>query len=107
MPIIRGNDADPIDYCCCHYSSQPLHQSGKPCRMHGAYNDMCLIPPFQICRMADGDLTLAKRASSVTAIGRVRSHIGIPGNEKADQRAAYESALGRIAVVGRQQQEQA
>ncbi|KAF8427058.1 hypothetical protein EV426DRAFT_686704 [Tirmania nivea] len=40
---------------------------------------------------------LHKRAHLETAIGWVRSHIGIPGNERADQRAAYESALGRIA----------
>ncbi|KAF8437771.1 hypothetical protein BGX38DRAFT_1273896 [Terfezia claveryi] len=42
---------------------------------------------------------LARRASlaTATAIGWVRSHIGIPGNEKADRQAAYESALGRIA----------
>ncbi|KAF8427706.1 hypothetical protein EV426DRAFT_682711 [Tirmania nivea] len=40
---------------------------------------------------------LHRQGNRETAIGWVRSHIGIPGNEKADRRAAYESALGRIA----------
>ncbi|KAF8418286.1 hypothetical protein EV426DRAFT_645394 [Tirmania nivea] len=40
---------------------------------------------------------LHKRAHQETAIGWVRSHIGISGNEKADRRAAYKLGLGRIA----------
>ncbi|KAF8418418.1 hypothetical protein EV426DRAFT_707562 [Tirmania nivea] len=40
---------------------------------------------------------LHKRAHQETAIGWVRSHIGISGNEKQDRRAAYKLGLGRIA----------
>ncbi|KAF8415874.1 hypothetical protein EV426DRAFT_661796 [Tirmania nivea] len=45
----------------------------------------------------------ATRTARNTAIGWVKSHIGITGNEKAGRRAAYESALGCMAGNDRQQ----
>ncbi|KAF8422750.1 hypothetical protein EV426DRAFT_702572 [Tirmania nivea] len=42
-------------------------------------------------------LNLSRGAPPGSVISWVRSHIGISGNEKADRRVAYESALGCIA----------
>lgn len=49
---------------------------------------------------------LRQRSNTETAIAWVRSHMGIPGNETADERATFEALLGRIVGSPRKSTEE-
>lgn len=64
--------------------------------LHTALNLSQGVPPRSGLEVALKK-ALWNRRDQDTAITWIRSHIGIPGNVKADRRAAYESLLGRVA----------